>query len=789
MTTAKPFKRWIRSGWTHAGTALWVLALATLGFMTWTVTQPGPTLSDTFEGAGVRLAAAQRAVWWDTSCTTLSWRIEGISGVWLDDEPTVGEAEANWCLPDPASYRGFYRDPASPDWRVQVASGEVRHYGLPIYVMQPFILRIVVPMIVAGTGLTLVPLLPQSVRDRFLREQPLAIRVQWRLLVGLIALGGVLVSLGVFAYRALWQPPATYTYRAGNGDLTFTIDPPILLTADRCTTVAWTGTDIASLRVNNEALPPADGEREVCAGQGASLETLAISVETTGGTRYARAIAIPVGSASLWYTALPGLMAGVFFLSPWASATYRPKARILAPFTEHGQLHLALVSVFIGVSLLGAYNIVRHSPWVAYDGKDHFRYVLALSEGRLPTEAESNQFFAPPLAYFVPAATHRLAVWAGLPPCPDFNTNTAACLVTAKAGQLQNLPLLIGTLYLTVLVSRFLAPGRISVVVWALALMGVTSVLYRSFAFNRGEAWTTFLTMYLIHRLLVMFHREGRPRLVDVVAFGVGTGFLVVSRQWGVFAVLGMGLWALVIVAQRRSGPLLRAGLWGYGVAVVTGGWFYLMNALRFGSVTAFNRGQDASKSLEFFIGMGSATLFSEPFRTTRIAQIVPIFYSELWGDFGGFWYVPVLAFDIWTSSAPPQLIDYLARVSVAGLLPTTLLVSGILIGIARLYGWARWGPEDRPRASAGLLACVVLVSAAGYFWFLASYPDVAGDTIKATYMLHALPPIALLAGLGLDWLRRHHGIVHGLITAGMLVVAVHNFPMLVTRYTAWQVW
>jgi hypothetical protein len=72
----------------------------------------------------------------------------------------------------------------------------------------------------------------------------------------------------------------------------------------------------------------------------------------------------------------------------------------------------------------------------------------------------------------------------------------------------------------------------------------------------------------------------------------------------------------------------------------------------------------------------------------------------------------------------------------------------------------------------------------AGYFWFLVSYPSPdKGNTIKATYMLHTFPFVAVLVGCLLERLR-DTSLRLRLVAAVLLVATfLHNLPAMVTRF------
>ncbi|MEO0565641.1 MAG: hypothetical protein AAF125_26270, partial [Chloroflexota bacterium] len=95
-------------------------------------------------------------------------------------------------------------------------------------------------------------------------------------------------------------------------------------------------------------------------------------------------------------------------------------------------------------------------------------------------------------------------------------------------------------------------------------------------------------------------------------------------------------------------------------------------------------------------------------------------------------------------------------------------------------------GARQGSGAARALPAMVLFVAGAGYAWFLVRYPYIEGDTIKATYMAHTFPLLGVITGIAMDWIRRHWGWAYAAMTALFVIAALHNFPVWVTRYTAW---
>lgn len=768
------------------GLLLLAIAAGIVAFMGYYATNaPAPVVTDTHQDATIYYTADRPGVFFNDGCVNLRWRLSDITEVYLNDVPTVGEQVEKWCLPPPATYRGFYRDPARPELRVRFADGEIRRYTLPVYVMQPFAVRMVLPLVLVALVVIGSLYLPGRITQQI--TKPRAIppvwvawfeRVRWRRWATAALISGAMVTLLVAAYRVTLAPPHMTTFTAGDAALTVTLDPPAVFNG--CTRLSWEATNTQHLTLDEREIP-AQGATEWCLPPRASNSIPQFEFTAGDGSTHRRTVMIRALLPVLYVTALPMLVIAGLLWVPFGWLDRCAAHPLMKPFAHGGKINRVLLALFVGVNVLAVSNMVRHNSELAYDAEDHFLYSVILSQGRLPTEAETNQFFAPPLAYVFPSLVHRAAAAFGVPPCTEHTGSSPACQITAKSGQLQNIIAIVGITYLLVLICGIIRPQDAALTIHALGLLAMLPVTYKALVFQRGEPFVALFTLLTVHRLLIMLPTDRKPTLRDALIFGLGTGLLVLSRQWGVLAALGMATWALVMVIRRRSAPLLRTGLLAYAVALVSGGWFYLFTRWRLGSVTAFNRAPEvASKPLEFFIGMGSGTLFSEPFRSARIAQILPIFYTDLWGDYWGHFHLPNADFSVWTAEPPPGAIAYMAQVNIVSLFPTLILLCGLGFGVVQAYNWLRWGRG----AAFALLQLVIVASLAGYLWFLASYPHSVGDTIKTAYMLHVFPLVAILSGAVLVRLRGWLPLVYVITIIALAIIAAHNILVAVTQYT-----
>ncbi len=469
---------------------------------------------------------------------------------------------------------------------------------------------------------------------------------------------------------------------------------------------------------------------------------------------------------------------------------------------ETGQT--AVFALFILINTLVLSNAIRHYPLVGYDAPDHVAYILTLAQRRLPTLADTVEFFSPPLPYSLPAlarygAEGRLAV-------------TAA----AKIAQLQNWLISLAVTWLLVKITQLARPGRWSFSAAALAWLGVLPVYYKTLAFVRGEPWVMLFALLIAWELLRLAVGETAvPRKRDALRTGLWLGLGILSRQWAFLLFPAVGLFMLLLWRKGKSAPSadfsswFQAGLVMLGTAALIGGWFYGYLYRQYGTLTAFNRAPSAQFSLgnqplDFYLGAGDGQLFRDPVRPHFANQLLPKLYAELWGDHEAYFLVtgqdkrngawlpgwklekalsqtPLPA---WLQTNRWQIAPYLGLVNRIALLPTLFLLAAVLWnGRALRIIWRKQAsPADW---LAALSLFILLFSVAGYLWFLIQYPmPDKGDTIKATYLLHVYPFGAILAANWMAQWRGRHPRFYRAIWVMLLLTAVAAAPLWLSRYT-----
>lgn len=475
--------------------------------------------------------------------------------------------------------------------------------------------------------------------------------------------------------------------------------------------------------------------------------------------------------------------------------TFKACFNVFRPFNLQNRI---LLGAFLTVNLLVLLNALLHDPSIGYDALNHLKYVEVLSHFRLPSPGDSSEFYSPPLPYLFPAllmGTLSLSLWwAG------------------KCAQLFNVVLSLGLILYLLKTCDLIKPRDSYFKLGTIAFLALLPVYYRTFAFVRGEPYVAFLAVLVAYHALRLF-LFGEQTWFLIVVVGTTLGLLALARQWGFLLFPPVILLAVVPAIKDRSIlPMrLKALAATLIISSAVGSWFYLVLFNRYGSVRAFSGKESPNFALSnqpasFYFGLASDKLFSDPIRPSFQNKLIPIFYSETWGDYWAYFIVygrdkktgkMIRGDDLetalqqqswpdWLETNRDAITAYLGRVNLISLFPSTLALAGMILGtihVRRLMG----SPRVDEEAALAFLVLIVVFSLTGYLWFLIKYPLLRnGVTIKATYMLHVFPFIAILAGNALQSIRRKYRWIGAAMFAGFALVFVHNLPAMITRYTSW---
>ncbi len=476
-------------------------------------------------------------------------------------------------------------------------------------------------------------------------------------------------------------------------------------------------------------------------------------------------------------------------------------AALKSPFLQMGKIDKPLLALFLAINVLVLINSILHNPEIGYDGKSHLIYMRVLPY-RLPTVEETREFFSPPLPYFLPSLLDKACL--NLKEIRDVSVKIDDCLrSTGKFAQFINFILSLGVTFLFTKIAGVLRPDNRFWKFSSLALLGVMTVYYKTFAQVRGEPYVVFLTVLAIYYLSKMVHDRGQVTLTSGIGLGIILGLLSLSRQWGFMLMPAIfGLMGLVwIFDQKHRWQFVTSLSISFVVAFLVCGWFYLHLYFEHGSLLTFNRSPQAfsfsNQPPSFYrqSGLSNLMLFKSPTRPTFENQFFPILYSDVWGDYWGYFvYIQdrsSLSFNrsslgVMEKKGNREIINpFLGRVNAVSIFPSLIFLAGILTSAASNHKLLGQDQEEKNRSLFYMfLLMFVIVSFMLYLYFLISYTMTDQDsTIKATYMLHVLIIFPLLGAEFLERVRQRKQIFYYGCMVALGLVLVHNLPAMITRY------
>ena len=168
--------------------------------------------------------------------------------------------------------------------------------------------------------------------------------------------------------------------------------------------------------------------------------------------------------------------------------------------------------------------------------------------------------------------------------------------------------------------------------------------------------------------------------------------------------------------------------------------------------------------------------MFSKPIRPNFFNEVFPILYSDLWGDYWGYF---TFTRNALVSGRNQQIIgDYLARINIVSTLVTIFFIYVICKSLKYL------NIKNGSNLFVTYVSLSIFISFAGYLWFLIKYPALdSGDTIKATYMIQAFHLIGVLSILYLEKLKQKNLKRYALILGIFLATFIHNYSAMLNHY------
>ena len=424
------------------------------------------------------------------------------------------------------------------------------------------------------------------------------------------------------------------------------------------------------------------------------------------------------------------------------------------------RLHSRSVDLAVSGALLGLLGIVAvwnafgYPPLGGFDAREHIAYAEDLKDGRLP---EGGASYTPPGYYALAALAIRLGEALGME-TPE------------HLAQLLNALCLIGSGVLVLVLARLLLPGRPLARWSALAFFAASPVVLKTGAMFHPQPLAMLLSLLALTATAWMVaRRDYRLRLWAVLAASLAGAQLVRSVSIWVVGVVLLTLVAAA-VAQREQRRRIVTALAASALAMVLLPLPWYLHNQSEGGNAIFGRGisllsLDSPWPAEFYVDPDLPDVITHPQRAELGVGLVPILYAETWGDFFGIW-----SWGAGRRELTSAIDRRLALQSIVGLPLTALALAGWFAFAGMTVSRWRAAPERL------VLALVPLVGlAAVVYYSTRSYrPD--GDTVKALFLLPAVPFWALSFGFAVDVLverSRRLGLVVGATLALCLLVSL----------------
>lgn len=390
-------------------------------------------------------------------------------------------------------------------------------------------------------------------------------------------------------------------------------------------------------------------------------------------------------------------------------------------------------------------------PWErSYDASGSTLYVATLrEERRLPGEDDTPVWHNPPLYYLLAAVLQPAAEALGLAPQrgPQLLSALAAFAVVA----------------LTWLLARELFPRRPGVRIAAPAVAAATPVLLRAGALYHPEALATALAaagLYVAVRGLARGTLTWRAGL----AAGVLLGLANLTRTWALATLAAVLAGAALDALWRRRRASLLAAVAVAGASAALAGPWLVYKAVTYGSPLAYSQPiasqwRGSGRPASFYVDLALGDVFSRPYAPHFSNRLLPVVYTDWWGDHWRSWEVPDRL-----HAAPAELPARYERPrvvqSIVGLLPT----------VAAAAGFVALGALALRRRNAALLALLLsgALVALAFVGFLVRYPKLDGDNIKALYVLNAVPAVAVCGGWVAAWLASRDRLLRVLVVVAL---------------------
>ena len=435
--------------------------------------------------------------------------------------------------------------------------------------------------------------------------------------------------------------------------------------------------------------------------------------------------------------------------------------------------------IFLLISLSSLYilicNILHFNPILGYDAEAHFNYVDYLSrylpnELRLPSSDETREFFNPPLGYLIPSIAQVF--------CRNIITSSDLLLncqpIYGKVTQIFQSFMYIFTILINLYTLKLFNKSQSIFNVSYLILVSLLAVNYRTISMIRGEPYILFFLSLFILLIYKADNSDYDSNFKSIFFTGIIIGSIALSRQWGFLLFI-----PLIVLFINKTSKRNYLIFWSASslIGALLSSWFYIGLYKNYGSFTAFNMKSKgfsfSNQNLSFYIPDMSQLeyLFTKPIRPNLNNQFISIIYSDLWGDYWG--YFTFTSRFLNDGRNQLNIGDYLARVNIVSIITTLIIICFCYLTYKKYKSYL----------IIQYVNLAWIISFIGYLMFVIMYPTPSGDTIKSTYIIQAFHLMVFLASIYFYDLKKLNKKIYNGILLILIVIYVHNFQSYLSHF------
>lgn len=402
-------------------------------------------------------------------------------------------------------------------------------------------------------------------------------------------------------------------------------------------------------------------------------------------------------------------------------------------------------------TVLFLHNAWFYSPLSGYDAGIHQIYTRIITfEHRIPVPADTPESYNPPMFYFLSGRLARIF-------SPLFNNNFLDAL---KSWQILIAVLLPLAGYLWYDVFKTLNPKNkrwgLFFLFWLLSL----PVVNKMAPMYNLEAPQLILSSFITWWFIKFFLK--RPSIKYAILLGIFGGGILSLRIMSASLLLSLGLMigGLYWIRKLSFKKVLVYGLTFTVVTLAIGGQYYYF----YRDKGVFDSGENVVQNRQtpffqrqpksFYTDTFFRTMMRTPIRPYFPNRFIPIFYSTFWGDYWNYYRhrrFPLspeeeIKFAESTNKVKisKERLNLLAWQNRINVIPTLILIVGMAMAVIKaVKNFSRRRNLNQQQLGEGFLAIFFMAAFLVFFYTNIEFPNTyKGDTIKASYILFAIPTL-----------------------------------------------